>query len=114
MKTDIHPKYYEKATVKCSCGATHTLGSTKEKMTVEICSKCHPFYTGKEKLVDTAGRVERFQARKKAAEAKRTVTVDKKQATKKTKTAEKKTTAKSKPTAKKKTPAKAASKKSKK
>lgn len=67
MKTDIHPTYYPKATVKCSCGAVHTIGSTREKMTVEICSECHPFYTGKEKLVDTAGRVERFKARKAKA-----------------------------------------------
>ena len=53
MKQDIHPKYYTKATATCSCGAKHVVGSTKEKMTVEICSECHPFYTGKEKLVDT-------------------------------------------------------------
>ena len=64
MKTDIHPTYFPKAIVTCSCGAKHTVGSTVEKMTVEICSKCHPFYTGKEKLVDTAGRVERFEARR--------------------------------------------------
>ena len=69
MKKDIHPTYYEKAVVTCSCGAKHIVGSTREKMTVEICSECHPFYTGKEKLVDTAGRVEKFKSRQKRAEA---------------------------------------------
>lgn len=67
MKTDIHPTYYPKATITCSCGAVHNVGSTREKMTVEICSECHPFYTGKEKLVDTAGRVEKFRARREQA-----------------------------------------------
>ncbi len=62
MKTDIHPKYYN-ATVTCSCGNTFTVGATVEKMRVEICSNCHPFYTGTQKLVDTAGRVEKFQER---------------------------------------------------
>ncbi len=60
MKDKIHPKYYE-ATVTCGCGATFVTGSTKEKITVEICSSCHPFFTGTQKLVDTAGRVEKFQ-----------------------------------------------------
>jgi len=68
MKTDIHPQYSPKAVVTCSCGAKHIFGATREKMTVEICSECHPFYTGKEKLVDTAGRVEKFQKKQKAAE----------------------------------------------
>lgn len=63
MKTDIHPKYYPKAKVKCACGNTFTVGSTKESIEVEICHACHPFFTGKEKLVDTAGRVEKFKAR---------------------------------------------------
>ena len=67
MKTDTHPQYFTKATVKCSCGKEHVFGSTKEKMTVEICSNCHPFYTGKEKLVDTAGRVEKFKSRQERA-----------------------------------------------
>ena len=69
MKQDIHPKYVEKATIKCSCGNTIEVGSTKDKMEVEICSACHPFYTGKDKLVDTAGRVEKFKARRERAEA---------------------------------------------
>lgn len=63
MKKDIHPKYYSKAKVKCACGAEFEVGSTKEYMEIEICSQCHPFYTGKEKIVDTMGRVERFKKR---------------------------------------------------
>jgi large subunit ribosomal protein L31 len=60
MKKDIHPKYFENANVRCACGNVFTVGSTKELIEVEICSKCHPFYTGKEKLIDTMGRVEKF------------------------------------------------------
>ena len=60
MKTDIHPKY-EQATIKCACGSTLEVGSTKKGISVEICSQCHPFFTGKQKLVDTAGRIERFR-----------------------------------------------------
>ncbi len=63
MKKDIHPKYYPKAQVKCACGNSFTIGSTKEYIETEICSKCHPFYTGKEKIIDTAGRVEKFKKR---------------------------------------------------
>ena len=63
MKEKIHPKYYPKAKVKCICGNTIILGSTKPEINVEICSKCHPFYTGKDKIIDTAGRVERFKKR---------------------------------------------------
>lgn len=63
MKANIHPKYYPNAKVRCACGNAFTVGSTKESMEVEICHGCHPFYTGQEKLVDTAGRVERFRAR---------------------------------------------------
>ncbi len=59
MKEGIHPKYNE-AVVKCACGETFVTGSTKKELKVEICSKCHPFYTGKQKLVDTGGRVEKF------------------------------------------------------
>jgi len=61
MKEGIHPKYYEDAVVKCACGETFTTGSTKQNLHVEICSKCHPFFTGKQKLVDTGGRVDRFK-----------------------------------------------------
>ena len=61
MKKDIHPKYYKNAKVICACGNTFTTGSTQEEIKVEICSACHQFYTGKQKLVDTARRVEKFQ-----------------------------------------------------
>jgi len=67
MKKDIHPKYYPDAKTKCACGKTFKIGSTKPEIEVEICSHCHPFYTGKEKLIDIAGRVEKFKARKKKA-----------------------------------------------
>ncbi len=63
MKKDIHPQYYDQVKVTCACGNTFTTGSTKEEIKVEICSNCHPFYTGKQKLVDTAQRVEKFQAK---------------------------------------------------
>ena len=59
MKEGIHPDY-KPCTIKCACGAVYTTGSTKGDMTVEICSKCHPFYTGKQKLIDTSGRVDKF------------------------------------------------------
>jgi len=65
MKADIHPKY-AKAQIKCACGNIVEAGSTKTDISVEICSNCHPFFTGKQKLVDTAGRIERF--RKKYAQ----------------------------------------------
>ena len=78
MQKEIHPKYFEAAKVTCACGHSFTVGSTKEAMHVEICSACHPFYTGAEKVIDTAGRVERFKSRlakkstmiKKSAKAK--------------------------------------------
>jgi large subunit ribosomal protein L31 len=63
MKDGIHPKYFNKATVRCACGNTFETGSTKPEIRVEICSKCHPFFSGKQKLVDTGGRVERFKKR---------------------------------------------------
>ena len=70
VKTDIHPKYVE-CSVKCSCGNTFTTRSTVPELRVELCSECHPFYTGKQKLMDSGGRVERFQRRlEKAAAAK--------------------------------------------
>ena len=62
MKKDIHPNY-GKATVRCVCGETFETGSIRKEMRVDICSKCHPFYTGKQKLVDTGGRVDRFKRR---------------------------------------------------
>ncbi len=69
MKKDLHPHYFENAKVTCACGNAFTVGSTKEHISVEICYNCHPFYTGKENLIDTAGKVEKFRARRmKAAE----------------------------------------------
>ncbi len=62
MKKGIHPEYYD-CTVTCSCGNTFQTRSTKKEIKVDICSKCHPFYTGKQKLVDSGGRVERFKKR---------------------------------------------------
>ncbi len=63
MKKDIHPTYYHDAKVTCACGNSFTVGSTLKEIHVEICSACHPFATGKQKLVDTARRVEKFQER---------------------------------------------------
>ncbi len=63
MKKDIHPKYYSNAKVRCSCGNAFDVGSTKELIEVEICSNCHPFYTGKEKNVNTMGQVQKFRKR---------------------------------------------------
>jgi ribosomal protein L31 len=62
VKQGIHPDY-KKVTVKCACGETFETGSVKDSLSVEICSKCHPFYTGKQKLVDSAGRVDKFKKR---------------------------------------------------
>ena len=62
MKTDIHPAYTD-SSVRCSCGNTFTTRSTKPEITLELCNECHPFFTGKQKLVDSGGRVERFQRR---------------------------------------------------
>ncbi|MBD3311099.1 MAG: 50S ribosomal protein L31 [Candidatus Magasanikbacteria bacterium] len=65
MKKDIHPKYNEEATVTCACGNNFKVGSTKDSIRVELCNMCHPFYTGKQKFVDTARRVEKFQEKMK-------------------------------------------------
>lgn len=86
MKTAIHPPYFDTAEILCSCGNRIVTGSTKEKLKTELCSKCHPFYTGQQKLVDTAGRVDRFEARRKKAvqmkqEAKREAEAKKKKPT---------------------------------
>ena len=62
MKQGIHPEYHE-CTVKCACGETFVTGAVSKEMKIEICSKCHPFFTGKQKLVDTGGRVDRFNKR---------------------------------------------------
>ena len=62
MKSGIHPNYME-ATVTCACGNTFTVGSTKSQLRVDVCSRCHPFFTGQQRILDTAGRVERFRRR---------------------------------------------------
>ncbi len=63
MKKDIHPQYFSKTKITCACGSEFEVGSTSENMTTELCSQCHPFYTGQQKIVDTARRVEKFKAR---------------------------------------------------
>lgn len=63
MKQKIHPSYYEQATVRCACGHTWQTGSAKPELAIEICSQCHPFFSGQEKVVDTSGRVEKFKKR---------------------------------------------------
>jgi len=75
MKKDIHPKYNE-IIAKCGCGAEYLVGSTKDGITTEICSACHPFYTGKQKLIDTAGRVEKFRAKQALAKPKKSKKVE--------------------------------------
>jgi len=68
MKDKIHPQYYDDAQVVCACGNSFTAGSTKKLMKVELCSKCHPFFTGERRVLDIAGRVERFKRRYKIKE----------------------------------------------
>lgn len=65
MKDKIHPQYYKDAQVICACGKSFTVGATKKQMKVEVCSQCHPFFTGERRMMDTAGRVERFKRRYK-------------------------------------------------
>ena len=69
MKSKIHPKYYPKTKVTCACGNTFRIGSTVPEINVEVCSACHPYYTGKQKLVDTQRRVDKFKARLAKTEA---------------------------------------------
>ena len=71
MKDGIHPKYYPAAKVTCTCGNTFTVGSTLPEIHVEICSKCHPFFTGEMKFADTQGRVAKFQAKQAIAKQKK-------------------------------------------
>src|SRR5207237_1074059 len=74
MKANIHPQYFENAQVICVCGNRFTTGSTQEVIHVELCSNCHPFYTGEQRFVDTASRIQKFEAKKvKADEYKKTV-----------------------------------------
>lgn len=67
MKKDIHPIYHGKVTIQCACGASFVTGSTRDDIKIEVCSACHPFFTGKQKLVDTAGRVDKFRAKLEAS-----------------------------------------------
>lgn len=69
MKAAIHPTYHEKVTITCSCGNSFETGSTLESVSVEVCSACHPFYTGKQKIIDIAGRVDKFKKRQEEAAA---------------------------------------------
>ena len=69
MKQNLHPQYFDNAKVTCACGNSWTTGSTSEEIKVNVCSKCHPFYTGQEKIVDTRGRVDKFRKRAAAAKA---------------------------------------------
>lgn len=78
MKPAIHPQFYTTAAVSCACGNKFTTGSTLAELHTEICSKCHPFYTGKQNLVDTAGRVDKFKQRLAAASAKKASATPKK------------------------------------
>lgn len=73
MKATIHPKYYPQAKVTCACGNTFTTGSVLPEIKVDICSDCHPFFTGKMKFIDTLGRVEKFTQQFKAAQSKKFV-----------------------------------------
>jgi large subunit ribosomal protein L31 len=96
MKKNIHPKYYKNAKIICACGNVITAGSTMPEMKVEICSACHPFYTGKKKLMDTAGRVDRFKKLTELAAKKISAKPKKKERIKKTKPEIKKTVSKKK------------------
>jgi len=71
MKKDIHPTFYTEAKATCACGAIFAVGSTESELSVEICSECHPFYTGADKIVDTAGRIDRFKAKTAKSAAKK-------------------------------------------
>ena len=79
MKTGLHPKWFNQCKVTCVCGNTFNVGSTKEEIRTEICHKCHPFFTGEMKFVDTLGRVEKFQIKQKKAVESRKILEDKKQ-----------------------------------
>ncbi|MBI4714165.1 50S ribosomal protein L31 [Candidatus Uhrbacteria bacterium] len=72
MKKTIHPEFYEDAKITCACGTVYEVGSTEQAIDVELCAACHPFYTGEQKIIDTARRVEKFKAR--AAQKKTTTT----------------------------------------
>lgn len=71
MKKGVHPQYFPKAHIQCACGEDLIVGAAKENISVEICSQCHPYYTGKEKIIDAAGQVEKYKTR--ASKAKKTI-----------------------------------------
>ena len=96
MKKDIHPKYYSDAKIICACGNIIEAGSTVKEMKVEICSACHPFYTGKKKSMDTAGRVDRFKKMSEKTTEKKAVTKPKKERIRKPKAETKKVVSKKK------------------
>lgn len=83
MKAQIHPQYFENAQVICACGNRFTTGSTLEVIHVELCSKCHPFYTGEQKFVDTASRIQKFQKKQEVAKEHKAHVVAKKEEKKK-------------------------------
>lgn len=78
MKANIHPQWYPDAVISCACGNSFTVGSTKPSIKVEICAKCHPFFTGQQKFIDTAGQVEKFQKKQAFAKTQTTVMAKKK------------------------------------
>lgn len=82
MKSAIHPTYYSEAQVVCACGNRFTVGSTMQMIHVELCSKCHPFYTGEQKFVDSASRIQKFQKKKDVAQQYKATVVKKQEAKK--------------------------------
>lgn len=84
MKSGIHPKYHDQVEVTCTCGNTFTTGSTLPKIEVEICSACHPFFTGETKYIDTEGRIERFERKRKMAKGSKPKAKGNKESKKKT------------------------------
>ncbi len=78
MKSNTHPTYYPSATATCACGNAFSVGSTKEDLRIELCNKCHPFYTGQQKLIDSSRRIEKFADKTKAKEALASAVSDKK------------------------------------
>ena len=90
MKKNIHPEYHKNAKIVCSCGAVLMTGSTQKEMHVEICSQCHPFYTGKKKVIDTTGRVDRFKKLAEKSAGKKKIGVKSKSEKKAAKKAKKK------------------------
>jgi large subunit ribosomal protein L31 len=89
MNANIHPKYYQNAQVTCACGNRFTVGSTQEFIRIELCNKCHPFYTGEQRFVDAASRIQKFQEKQQVAKQYKTRVVKKQQEEKRKETAPK-------------------------